>query len=48
MNTTFLIPLLVILLSVTAVAAIAGYTTVFATYWFELRNIDRRKHPDPT
>ncbi|GAA5061944.1 hypothetical protein [Nocardia callitridis] len=46
MDTTFLLPLLLILLSVTAVATIASYTTVFATYWFELRN--HRKSPDPT
>ncbi|MFE7742630.1 hypothetical protein [Nocardia sp. NPDC057455] len=41
MHTAFLIPLLITLLIVTATAIVAGYATVFAAYWFELRSTER-------
>ncbi|MEV6323695.1 hypothetical protein AB0M45_21250 [Nocardia sp. NPDC051787] len=41
MHTTFLIPLLLTLLIVTATAVVAGYATAIAAYWFELRSTDR-------
>ncbi|MEU2039897.1 hypothetical protein [Nocardia niwae] len=41
MHTAFLIPLLITLLIVTATAIVAGYATVFAAYWCELRATER-------
>ncbi|TQM33676.1 hypothetical protein [Nocardia bhagyanarayanae] len=39
----FLLPLLLLMLVVTASVVIAAYGTVFATYWFEMRH----HHTDP-
>ncbi|MGK8506222.1 hypothetical protein [Nocardia asiatica] len=41
MHTAFLIPLLITLLIVTAAAVLAGYATVFAAYWCELRSTEK-------
>ncbi|WP_157172522.1 hypothetical protein [Nocardia pneumoniae] len=50
MHTAFLIRLLITLLIVTATAVVAGYATVIAAYWFELRSTERhggRVDPSP-
>ncbi|MEU6831624.1 hypothetical protein ABZ894_23495 [Nocardia beijingensis] len=47
MHTAFLIPLLITLVIVTATAVVAGYATVVAAYWCELRAAERHGgHPD--
>ncbi|MEU4344350.1 hypothetical protein AB0H00_24325 [Nocardia sp. NPDC023852] len=49
MNTAFLIPLLIALPVVTAGAVVAGYATVIAAYWFELRSTERHGgRPNPS
>ncbi|MEV0293705.1 hypothetical protein [Nocardia sp. NPDC050710] len=42
----YLIPLLIVLLAVAASVVVASYTTVMATYWFELRHRDHTDPPD--
>ncbi|WP_327115253.1 hypothetical protein OHB12_00965 [Nocardia sp. NBC_01730] len=49
MHTAFLIPLITALLAVTATAVVAGYATVIAAYWFELRSTERHGgRPNPS